>query len=169
MRTTSILATVVLSAFAGGAVFACSSNEDEWGANLSPAAEIPTPAGTPTATAKATLELDGNVLHVVVTIDGELTSPVTMAHLHGPAATNGTANIVLDFVPSMAAVISAGTTTGTIVDASFDLDALTPSTTGVLRVDKGTLIDFLNNGQAYVNVHTVNNQNGEIRGQVTRN
>ena len=89
MRTTSILATVVLSAFAGGAVFACSSNEDEWDANLSPAAEIPTPAGTPTATAKATLELDGNVLHVVVTIDGELTSPVTMAHLHGPAATNG--------------------------------------------------------------------------------
>jgi hypothetical protein len=29
------------------------------------------------------------------------------------------------------------------------------------------LVDIINNGQAYVNVHTDKNQNGEIRGQIT--
>jgi hypothetical protein len=29
------------------------------------------------------------------------------------------------------------------------------------------LVDIVNNGQAYVNVHTDKNQNGEIRGQIT--
>ena len=102
-----------------------------------------------------------------VTVTGNLTSDVTMAHIHGPASTSGTADIVLDFVPSMSSVISAGTRTGTIVNASFDLNSLTVSPTGVLRVTPEVLIGMLNSGQAYVNVHTETNPTGEIRGQIT--
>jgi hypothetical protein len=53
------------------------------------------------------------------------------------------------------------------VSASFDLDNLTVSQTGILRIDANTLISHLNSGQAYVNVHTVTNPGGEIRGQIS--
>ena len=91
-----------------------------------------------------------------------------MAHIHGPASATGTANVILDFVPSMTTVINAGTRTGTIVSASYDLNTLPVSATGVLRVDANTLVGYLNSGQAYVNVHTQTNTTGEIRGQISR-
>jgi hypothetical protein len=174
MKTT-LLAAIVLSTLSAGMV-ACDDDDDlptvdddeEYTANLSASSEIPAPTGSPTATGSASLELDDNQLTVTVTVTGNLTSNVTMAHIHGPATTSTTADIVLDFVPSMSSVISAGTRTGTIVNASFDLDNLTVSPTGVLRVTPSVLIDMLNSGQAYVNVHTVTNPAGEIRGQITR-
>jgi hypothetical protein len=170
-----LLAALVVSTFSTTMV-ACDDDDDlptddgdeQFAANLSASAEIPTPTGSPTATGSASLDLDDNVLRVTVAVTGNLTSNVTMAHIHGPATTSQTANIVLDFVPSMASVISAGTRTGTIVNASFDLNNLTVSSNGVLRVTPTDLIDMLNTGQAYVNVHTVTNPSGEIRGQVTR-
>jgi hypothetical protein len=165
MRKTSLFAALVLSTL-GGAIVACDEEEDEFDAELSAAAEIPTPVGSPTATGLATLELDDDVLTVNVNVSGNLTSDVTMAHIHGPATTSNAANIILDFVPTMTAVINAGTRTGTIVSASYNLAAMTVSSTGELRVDRGTLLDWLRTGQAYVNVHTVNNPTGEIRGQI---
>jgi hypothetical protein len=171
MRTTSVLAAVVLSTFA---MVGCDDDDltdidddEDFAATLTAAAEIPTPTGSPTATGSATFELDDGVLTVNVTVNGNLTSNVTMAHIHGPATASTTANIVLDFVPSMTAVINAGTRTGKIVSASFDLNALPVSATGVLRVTPGELVGMLNSGTAYVNVHTVTNPSGEIRGQIT--
>jgi hypothetical protein len=153
----------------GAAVAACDDDEeDDYTANLTAAAEIPAPTGSPTATGAATIELEGRVLNVLVNVSGQLTSNVSMSHIHGPATNATTAGIVLDFVPSMTSVINAGTRTGTIVNASFDLDALTVSATGVLRVNPDTLIAFLNSGRAYVNVHTTTNGAGEIRGQIIR-
>jgi hypothetical protein len=138
-------------------------------ASLSAASEVPAPTGSPTATGTATLVLTSDrMLTVTVTVAGNLTSNVTMSHIHGPASAGATANIVLDFVPSMTAVINAGTRTGTIVSATYDLDALAVEATGVLRVSPETLIGMLNDGTAYVNVHTQTNPSGEIRGQVTK-
>lgn len=173
MRSARVLAAVVLSTF-GAAMIGCDDDatdvddDEDFVAALTAAAEIPAPAGSPTATGSASVVLEDRVLTVVVTVNGNLTSNVTMAHIHGPASTPATANIVLDFVPSMAAVINAGTRTGTIVSASFDLDNLPVSASGVLRVDANTLVQMLNSGQAYVNVHTVTNPSGEIRGQLVK-
>lgn len=166
------LAALLVSAFAIG-VYACDDDpisiddDEEFEASLTAAAEIPAPTGSPTATGNASIVLDDRVLTVVVTISGTLTSDVSMAHIHGPATTSTTANIVLDFVPSMSSVIAAGTRTGTVVNATFDLDALPVSATGVLRVSADELIAMLNAGTAYVNVHTETNPSGEIRGQIT--
>jgi hypothetical protein len=166
-----LLASAILPAFAAG-IFACddaTGNDDqEWEAALSAAAEIPAPTGSPTASGTAALELNGRTLSVLVSVTGNLTSDVAMAHIHGPATTTATAGIVLDFVPAMQAIIAAGTRTGTMVSASYDLDALPVSATGVLRVHPDTLIAFMNTGRAYVNVHTQTNASGELRGQITQ-
>lgn len=168
MSKTRLLAAVVLATYSL-AMVGCDDDDDDdedFEANLTAAAEVNPPAGNPTATGTANLVLEDRVLTVTVTVNGQLTSNLTMAHIHGPAAAGVNANIVLDFVPSMTTVINAGTRTGTIVSASYDLDALTVSSTGVLRVSADELIAMLNNGTAYVNVHTATNPGGEIRGQI---
>jgi hypothetical protein len=170
MRTLNVTSALVLGLLSG-ALVACGDDDDDdedYVANLTAAAEVPAPTGSPTATGTANLVLEDRVLTVTVVVSGQLTSNVTMAHIHGPAAPGATANIILDFVPSMTSVINAGTRTGTIVNASFDLDNLAVSSTGILRVSADQLIEFMNTGQAYVNVHTANNGAGEIRGQIAR-
>jgi hypothetical protein len=169
MRKTNVLTAVVLSLLSASAVGCDDDDDDEdYEANLSASAEIPGPAGNPTATGNADIVLEDRILTVTVTITGNLTSNVTMAHIHGPASISTTAGIMLDFVPSMTTVINAGTRTGTIVSASFDLDNLAVSSTGILRVEPDVLIQAMNSGQTYVNVHTTTNPTGELRGQITR-
>jgi hypothetical protein len=125
-----------------------------------------TQTGAPTATGLAALELDDEELTVRITITGDLSSAVTTAHIHGPGAPNGTANVIFDFTPVMTAAINSGARTGTIVEAEYDLNALPVTATGVLRVPPSTLVNYLATGQAFVNVRTVTNPAGEIRGQV---
>jgi len=168
MRKTRLLAAVVLATYSL-AMVGCGDDDDDsedFEANLTAAAEVNPPVGNPTATGTANLVLEDRVLTVTVDVTGNTTSNITMAHIHGPAAAGVNAGIVLDFVPSMTAVIAANTRTGRIVSASFDLDALTVSATGVLRIAADELIAMLNNGTAYVNVHTQSNPGGEIRGQI---
>lgn len=171
MRARNALTAVVLSLCSIGFVGCDDEDDDEdYVANLNAASEVTTNplVGNPTATGIANLVLEDRVLTVTVTVTGQLTSNLTASHIHGPASTTANAGIILDFVPSMSAVIAAGTRTGQIVSASFDLDALPVSATGVLRVTADQLIEFLNTGQAYVNVHTQSNPGGEIRGQILR-
>ncbi len=170
MRKLNVRSAVVLCLLS--AVMAgCSDDDDDdedYEANLTAAQEVPAPTGSPTATGDADIVLEDRVLTVSVVVSGNLTSDVTMAHIHGPADPGEIAGVILDFVPSMTAVIAAGARTGTIVSASFDLDNLAVSPTGILRVEPYLLIEYLNTGRAYVNVHTANNTAGEIRGQISR-
>lgn len=173
MRKTSLLAVLVLTTLSA-AMVGCDDddsltdldNDENFAADLTAAAEIPAPTGSPTATGTASLELDDEELTVRVVINGNLTSPVTMAHIHGPASPNQTADIILDLVPSMTSVINADAMTGTIVQVNYDLDAIPISSTGELRIPPSTLVNYLATGQAYINVHTVTNPAGELRGQV---
>ena len=173
MRKTSILAAVALSAFAGTMV-ACDDDNDltdiiiteDFAATLNAASEIPAPIGAPTATGVAGLTLENGILTVVVDVNGPLTSGVTGAHIHGPATTTQVAPIVLDFTPSMAAAIAAGATGGQLVNVVIDLNVEPVDPAGVLRVSPAVLVDMLRTGSSYLNVHTVLNPDGEIRGQI---
>jgi hypothetical protein len=154
-------------------VLACNDSTDPdddddvtYTANLTSGAELHNVTGA-TATGTATLTLDDdNDLEVKVVVNGNLSSAVTMAHIHGPATASQTAGIILDFVPSMTNVISAQTRTGTVVNTTYDLDAL--GTSGVLKISADSLIKLLNNGNAYVNVHSATNGSGELRGQIVK-
>jgi hypothetical protein len=123
-----------------------------WGAEMNGRAE--TPANTSGGTGTATFTLVGNSLEYVVTAKG-LTGAATAAHIHvGKAGVAGPP--IFTF-----AIISGTATSGTVAKGSIDLSK--PVMAGVSGDSLKTLLD---NGNAYVNVHTAAHPGGEIRGQI---
>ena len=173
MRKTRILAAIALSAFVG-TMAACDDSGDltnidvdeEFAANLNSLQVIPSPIGTTGATGVAAMSLIGDVLTVGLSVDGLLSSAVTGAAIHGPTIGNQIAPIVLDLTPAMVDAITFGALGGRLAVASFDLAVLPVDPNGVLRVDPATLVNMLRSGAAYVQVRTVLNPLGEIRGGV---
>lgn len=121
---------------------------------LNGANERPSPTPT-TATGFATVVLNGNMLSVTESFTG-LTSIATGAHIHCCAGVNGTAAVEVPFTAFPAA-------TSGVYTNIFDL-TLVPFTAGFTATD---LINGLNSGLAYVNIHDANYPGGEIRGQLS--
>jgi hypothetical protein len=122
-----------------GAVYEISGKQPAlFTANLTGAQETPPNNSTATGTATILLSPDETTARVSLNFAG-LTSAQTDAHIHGPAAP-GVVGPILFPLPS-----------GNVSDFQI---SLTP-----------TDVANLKSGQLYVNVHTVNFLNGEIRGQ----
>jgi uncharacterized protein (TIGR03118 family) len=117
----------------------------QFSAYLTGASEVP-PVNTP-GWGTAACSLIGNQLNCTLTWTNLLGAAVT-AHIHGPASPTNTA-VVLVPLPAVSG-------TSGHVTASF---LLTPDRLGLL-------IDVVNAGLAYVNVHSLTNLTGELRGQV---
>jgi YD repeat-containing protein len=115
-------------------------------ASLSGRDEVP-PTNSRSATGSARFEYD-KASHLVRwnVAFGSLTSAATAAHVHGPADPGSNAPVVLTLPPrNMFPIASPLQGTATLTDAqAADLMA----------------------GKWYVNIHTANNPNGEIRGQL---
>jgi hypothetical protein len=131
--------------------------------NLSGANEVP-PTGS-TGSGSALITLVGNTLDVSVTFSG-LTSPDSAAHIHCCGALGIDEPIAVPFTS-----FPTGVTSGTFAGA-FDLTDPAVYNAAFLTANGGTaasaevaLIAGMS-GQAYVNVHTANFPNGEIRGQL---
>lgn len=114
-------------------------------ATLNGANERPTPV-SPAGTGTATVDVLGREIKYNVTFTG-LTSNATAAHIHGRADETTFASVLQGFsgVPSA----TSGTISGTVV---------------VNRATLNAIVD----GLSYVNLHTVNNGGGEIRGSTLR-
>ena len=122
----------------------CGDDEDDtdFDAELTGAAERPTPVST-----AATGEVEATLQDLVLTVAGDfqgLTGPATAAHVHGPATEEEAAGVLCPLVATAAA---SGTVIGTCT--------LTEEQVGQLR-----------DGLMYVNVHTGQYPQGEIRGQL---
>jgi CHRD domain-containing protein len=115
-------------------------------AELSGREEVP-PANSHGARGSARLEYD-KASHVVTwnVGFGNLTSAATGAHVHGPADAGSNAGVVLTLTPrNMYPIVGPLQGSATLTDAqAADLMA----------------------GKWYVNIHTANNPNGELRGQL---
>lgn len=115
-------------------------------ASLTGAAEKPSPVTT-AGTGIMSLRIEGDNLHFELRYRN-LTSPAVAAHIHGSANSTNVAGILIDLAPfNVGPLGTNGAYAGTVA----------------LTSQQKTLIL---NGLTYVNVHTVNNGGGEIRGQI---
>lgn len=135
---------------------ACSKNDDnnnttnnvhQVSATLNAAQENPAGTSTGTGTFTGSFDASTKVLTYNVTWSG-LSGAATAGHIHGPAATNANAAVLIPFT------LVAGSTTGS---GSASGTATLPDTT----------IAFLQQGKLYANIHTAAKPGGEIRGQLT--
>lgn len=117
--------------------------------------EVPPVAGLAAGTASFTLSSDRSEITFVVNVEGIEVSEITQSHLHvAPAGFNGPVVVNLTGAPSSLPL--EGTVTA---------DDLVPNA-GVGVVTWDDLIEAMLAGDVYVNVHTMGNPAGEIRGQL---
>lgn len=116
-------------------------------ANLGGGAVRPAPVTT-TGTGSARFWLVGDELTGVVNY-ANLSAPAIAAHLHGPADTEGSAGVLIPFELIAGQFGNSGTFSGTATITAEQLR-------------------YLLEGLVYLNIHTDNHPDGEIRGQVIR-
>jgi len=132
-------------------------------ATINGASEVPANATTGSGTFTATLDTSTNVFTYDLTFTG-LTSNVNNGHIHGPAAVGVNSGTTINFNTLPGATFSIGQTSGTAKGTAI----LNASTQITATVNGDSLKKLLFAGLTYVNIHTVNNGPGEIRGQITK-
>jgi hypothetical protein len=88
----------------------------------------------------------------------DLTGVATNAHIHGPASQSGTAGVVIGLTSSPFS-FSTGASNGSISGA-IDLNTVS--------LPSGSVLQDLNDGNWYINIHTAANPGGEIRGNLVQ-
>jgi len=174
---------VLAVAFAGVTLAACGDDDTSspapvskilnFTATMTPAGEPGNLNGNPTGsgTFTATLDTSTNVFTWTSSFSG-LTSNINNGHIHGPfpagQTTPNSAGVILNFNPTATPgatftglnSATSGSTTGTVtLNSSYQP---TPAVNG------DSLRKLILAGAVYVNIHTVSNTGGEIRGQLTR-
>ena len=138
-------------------------------ANLSGANEVPTVNTPGTGLATVILDPTAQTLQVNATFSG-LTSNDVAAHIHccAPLGTNvGVATTVPAF-PGFPLGVTAGTYSSVVFDLTQPLiyNPAFITLQGGLAQAETALINGIENGLTYFNIHTVTNPGGEIRGQL---
>jgi CHRD domain len=127
-------------------------------ATLTGEAEQDTPVDTD-ATGRATFEVGAT--SVSFEIEAEDLNQAFAAHIHGPATTETNAGILVTlFSQAQPGLdIADGTlSAGTFPSSTFSINP---------NVTLDSVLVLMRNGMAYVNVHTVANPGGHIRGQIS--
>lgn len=133
--------------------------DEEFEASLTVGAEVP-PVGTVTsASGSAEFDFDDDDDEMSYSITVSDITGVTAAHIHGPASTTQPAGVLVTLFIGPAG--GTGDVDGQLVSDSFT------ETDEPNEVSMDSLLTLMRNGNAYVNVHTVVNPAGEIRGQIS--
>jgi hypothetical protein len=132
-------------------------DSQEFAAELSGEAEVPSVETE--ASGDATFELNSAGDQMTYTIDVENIDRVLYAHIHqGSSDENGDIVVTLFNPSSPTAEVSGELANGTITTSNLE---------GPLQGKQmSDLIGLINNGTAYVNVHTEENPPGELRGTI---
>ena len=102
----------------------------------------------------ASMRIDGHTLSYSITVS-DLTGPATAAHIHvGADGTSG---------PPVYSFVIKNVSKGKLTEGSIDL-----SKNASNGVSGDSLRVLLDNGNAYVNVHTAAHPGGEIRAQIVK-
>ena len=174
-RNTSKIGFVLsIVALAVCSVQATTAHAQEWHrdqalmADLSPLNQVPAEFASGRGNFEAELKDDGSLSFSLTYFD--MSSSVVQAHIHfGASKTNGGVMVFLCGGPKPACPVS-GTVTGTITPSDVSVlpasnpDSVIPQ--GVAPGNFNAFVTAIRGGNAYVNVHTSDFPNGEIRGQV---
>jgi hypothetical protein len=166
-----MLAAVATTVFIAGA---CGDDDDvtqpppvskivTFRATMNGASENPANSSTGSGSFTATLDTSTNVFTYNFTFTG-LTSNVNNGHIHGPAVSTANAGTTINFNTLAGAQFSFGQTAGT----GQGTVVLSPTTQITATINGDSLKKLLFAGLTYVNIHTLNNPGGEIRGQITK-
>jgi hypothetical protein len=136
------LLTAVGVAFVLGAPMAANAESIAFQADLSGSSEVPPNDSQGTGTLEATFDTETKAFDWTIEYSG-LTGEATSAHFHGPAGPEENAEPVVPLEGSLASPITGQAT---------------------LTDEQATQ---LQNGTWYLNIHTAEHPDGEIRGQVT--
>src|ERR1044071_7501650 len=148
------------------------ANLIEFTGTLSSAGETP-PTSPGTGSADVWLDTIANTLRVIVNFSG-LTSPTIASHIHAATVAPFTGNAgVATTVPTFPG-FPLGVTSGTY-DQTFDLGVATSYNPAFVTAHGGTvpraetaLINALQAGESYLNIHTQEHPGGEIRTFLTQ-
>jgi len=127
----------------GGGSGGANANQAVYNMQLSGAQEVPANTSGASATVKVVLDRTTGDVTVTGMFQG-LTSNATVAHIHGPAAVGMNATVI---VPLTVPAATSGTVMG-----SGTMDA--------------THMNAMIGGMTYVNIHSQNFPDGEIRAQI---
>lgn len=159
---------LVFFAAAAGLTAACESSTEAklvYTASMTGGQETPAVTTTATGSFSATLDQSTNIMTYTLSFTG-LGTNATLAHIHGPAAVGvGPAGVLVNFDEAASArTITLGAISGT---GSGTIN-LAPSAVITATVDGDSLRKLFDLGLLYVNIHSVTNGGGEIRGQITK-
>jgi CHRD domain len=159
MRTRLVVAAFVLGLVAVG--IAVAGTNRNWSTHANGATEVPVRDTNAQGQATFQLSTDGSSLHfklIVANIEN-----VTQAHIHlGPPTETG--NIVVWLYPSgPPAQLIPGRSDGVLAEGTITSEDLVNDLAGA---ELSALVDAMNAGLAYVNVHTTQFPPGEIRGNL---
>jgi hypothetical protein len=133
---------------------------------FSGAAEVPPNDSEGTGTAEVELDEVQHILRVDVTFSG-LMSPTSIAHIHccAPVGENANVATAVPTFPGFPAGVMSGTyemTFDTTMESTFNA-AFIAANGGTPAGAEAALLEGLNNGMAYFNIHTNMFGGGEIR------
>lgn len=137
--------------------------------NLAGANEVPPVASPGTGLAAVVLDPTAQTIQINATFSG-LTSTDNAAHIHccAPLGTNAGVATTVPAFPGF----PLGVTSGSYSSVVFDLTQATIYNPAFVILEGGliqaeaALIAGIENEMTYLNIHTVNNPGGEIRGQL---
>jgi hypothetical protein len=115
---------------------------------------------TSSATGTATVTVNANNT-MDVTVNVQNMTGIRLAHIHAPAPVDSAAGVALNLFLLPTGGTPLTITNGPLVTGNFGASALNNTTMDALLAN-------IRAGRAYVNVHTVANPGGEIRGQLVR-
>lgn len=144
----------------GSEASAAKSGSETFHARLDAATEVPAPnVGSGAPSGMATFTSNGASISYTVSVTG-LSSALTAAHIHtGPPGVAGPVAVPLS--------LQAGATEGTAAgQGSFDASAIKGKNADGSPMTMNDLLAAMRAGGLYINVHTVNNKTGEVRGAI---
>lgn len=128
-------------------------------ASLTGSEAVPPSGSAATGQCTFTLSSDGKTMHFVLTVNS--LSNITASHIHlGAAGQNGPVIVPLYLGPA-----KTGSFTGTLASGDITASTLVGSLQGKSMSD---LVEDINNGLCYVNIHTTAKPGGEIRGIIKK-